>query len=40
LQQERAIKVMSAHLASNARFVSLFRREAMLAARLAHPNIV
>ena len=40
LQQVRAIKVMSAHLANHASFVSLFRREAMLAARLRHPNIV
>jgi serine/threonine-protein kinase len=40
LEQERAVKVMSAHLASHASFVSLFRREAMLAAKLRHPNIV
>jgi eukaryotic-like serine/threonine-protein kinase len=40
LDQVRAVKVMSAHLAHHQSFVRLFRREAMLAARLRHPNIV
>ena len=40
LEQERAVKVMSAHLASHSGFVSLFRREAMLAAKLRHRNVV
>ena len=40
LDQVRAVKVMSSHLAHHQSFVRLFHREAMLAARLRHPNIV
>lgn len=42
LEQSRAIKVMSLpiHLAGRDSFLRLFQREARLAARLRHPNIV
>src|SRR5436190_741842 len=40
LEQTRAIKVMSNHLATHEGFVRLFYREAKLAAGLRHPNIV
>ena len=39
LNREVAVKVIADHLASNPEFVKRLRREAQLAARLAHPNI-
>lgn len=39
LRQRRAIKVLPRYLASDARFVDRFRREATIAADLKHPNI-
>jgi serine/threonine-protein kinase len=40
LQRSVAIKLLAEHLADDPTFVSRFRREALSAARLVHPNIV
>jgi len=40
LQQHRAIKILPPHFAADENFVERFRREAMIAAGLRHPNIV
>jgi serine/threonine-protein kinase len=40
LERYVAIKLLAEHLADDATFVSRFRREALSAARLVHPNIV
>jgi serine/threonine protein kinase len=40
LERYVAIKLLAEHLADDAQFVSRFRREALSAARLVHPNIV
>jgi len=40
LERDVAIKLLAEHLADDAQFVARFRREALAAARLVHPNIV
>ncbi len=40
LERDVAIKLLAEHLADDNQFVTRFRREALAAARLVHPNIV
>jgi serine/threonine-protein kinase len=40
LQRNVAVKLLADHLAEDESFVSRFRREALAAARLIHPNVV
>jgi len=40
LERYVALKLLAEHLADDATFISRFRREALAAARLVHPNIV
>ena len=40
LERQVAIKLLAEHLADDEQFVTRFRREALSAARLVHPNIV
>jgi serine/threonine protein kinase len=39
LEREVAVKLLAEHLADDPQFVSRFRREALAAARLVHPNM-
>ena len=40
LERYVALKLLAEHLADDPTFISRFRREALSAARLVHPNIV
>ena len=40
LERHVAVKLLAEHLAADSNFVSRFRREALAAGRLVHPNIV
>src|SRR5436190_21228559 len=40
LERNVAVKLLAEHLAQDSSFVSRFRREALAAARLVHPNVV
>ena len=40
LERRVAIKLLAEHLAEDETFVARFRREALAAARLQHPNVV
>ncbi len=40
LERQVAVKLLAEHLADDEQFVTRFRREALSAARLVHPNIV
>ena len=40
LERNVAVKLLAEHLAEDASFVARFRREALAAARLVHPNVV
>ncbi len=40
LERHVAVKLLAEHLAEDANFVSRFKREALAAARLVHPNVV
>jgi eukaryotic-like serine/threonine-protein kinase len=40
LERDVAVKLLAEHLADDEQFVARFRREALSAARLVHPNIV
>src|SRR4051794_37942309 len=40
LERQVAVKILAEHLAEDEGFIARFRREALAAARLVHPNIV
>ena len=40
LERYVAVKLLAEHLAEDSSFVARFRREALAAARLVHPNVV